>query len=125
MPSQEILSSAEFRRIAAANKAAATRRQTKAGWREIGGKRNYYRSMWEANYARYLEYLKRHHLIMDWEYEPVTFWFESIKRGVRSYKPDFRVTDSDGAVVYHEVKGFMDTKSATKLKRMSKYYPLV
>jgi hypothetical protein len=28
-----------------------------AAWREIGGIRKYYRSKWEANYARYLEWL--------------------------------------------------------------------
>ena len=93
------------------------------GWREIGGKKNYYRSRWEANYARYLEWLKSRGEIADWAYEPETFWFEAIKRGVRSYKPDFRVWESDGSSKLHEVKGWMDARSKTTLKRMAKYHP--
>lgn len=95
----------------------------KAGWREIGGKRNYYRSRWEANYARYLEWLKQLGEISDWQHEPETFWFESIKRGVRSYLPDFRVWEIDGSSALHEVKGWMDARSKTTLKRMAKYHP--
>lgn len=97
----------------------------KGGWREIGGKRNYYRSLWEANYARYLQFLKEQGEIADWEHEPDTFWFENIKRGVRSYLPDFKVTNTGGSVEYHEVKGWMDPKSKTKIRRMAKYYPEV
>jgi len=95
----------------------------KASWREIGGKRKYFRSAWEANYARYLEWQKSLGLIIDWEHEPETFWFEGIKRGVRSYLPDFRVTMTTGLLEYHEVKGWMDDASKTKLKRMKKYHP--
>ena len=95
----------------------------KAGWRTIGGIKKYYRSRWEANYARYLEWLKQKGEIADWKHEPTTFWFENIKRGVRSYLPDFLVTENNGKQVYHEVKGWMDPKSKTKLKRMAKYYP--
>jgi hypothetical protein len=95
----------------------------KAGWREIGGKRNYYRSRWEANYARYLEWLKSRGEIVDWQHEPETFWFDAIKRGVRSYLPDFRVWEKDGSTPLHEVKGWMDARSKTTLKRMAKYHP--
>jgi hypothetical protein len=35
------------------------------------------------------------------------------------------VTENGGQVVYHEVKGWMDAKSKTRLKRMAKYYPHV
>lgn len=95
----------------------------KADWREIGGVRKYYRSRWEANYARYLEWLKQRGIIKNWEHEPQTFWFDAVKRGTRSYLPDFRVTELNGAVVFHEVKGWMDERSKTKLKRMKKYHP--
>lgn len=61
--------------------------------------------------------------IVSWEYEKHTFWFEAIRRGVRSYVPDFRVVLPDGSHEWHEVKGWMDPKSQTKLKRMAKYYP--
>ena len=83
----------------------------KSGWRTIGGQRGYYRSRWEANYARYLEWLRVRGDIKYWSHEKDTFWFEKIKRGVRSYLPDFRVTEINGDVVYHEVKGWMDRRT--------------
>lgn len=95
----------------------------KAGWREVGGKRNYYRSLWEANYARYLQMLKEHGQIKEWQHEPKTFWFEKIMRGVRSYKPDFLVTLQNGLQEWHEVKGWLCPRSKTTLARMAKYYP--
>ena len=95
----------------------------KAAWREIGGKRKFYRSRWEANYARYLQWLLDRGEIAGWEHEPETFWFEAIKRGVRSYLPDFRVTETSGASALHEVKGWMCSRSRTTLKRMAKYHP--
>lgn len=97
----------------------------KAGWREFGGVRKYYRSRWEANYARYLQWLKEHGQIAAWEHEPETFWFDGIKRGCMSYLPDFRVTELSGDVAYHEVKGWMDDRSKTKIKRMAKYHPTI
>ena len=81
------------------------------------------RSSWEANYSRYLNWLVGLGEIRGWEYEPETFEFEGIKRGTRSYTPDFKVTNLDDSVEYHEVKGWMDPKSRTKLKRMAKYHP--
>lgn len=82
----------------------------------------FFRSRWEANYARFLNLLKSQGEIAGWEYEPDTFWFEKIRRGVRSYTPDFKVTAKDGCY-YVEVKGWMDPKSKTKIKRMAKYHP--
>ena len=93
----------------------------KGGTREDLG--IYVRSSWEANYARYLKWLVAHGQIKAWEFEPVTFYFEQIKRGTRSYCPDFRVTENSGAQVFHEVKGYLDPKSKTKLARMKKFYP--
>jgi len=83
----------------------------------------YVRSSWEANYARYLNWLVSIGEIVKWEYEPDVYEFHEIKRGTRSYIPDFKVYNKDGSVEYHEVKGWMDQKSRTKLKRMAKYYP--
>lgn len=97
----------------------------KSAWREIGGRKRYFRSRWEANYARYLNWLEQLGEIKLWEHEPETFWFEKVRRGTRSYLPDFRVTEKSGAIVYHEVKGWMDDRSKTKLKRMKKYHPTV
>ncbi len=97
----------------------------KQGWRNIGGYDKYYRSKWEANYARYLEFLKQNNEIKNWFHEPKTFWFEDVLRGCRSYLPDFLIINKDNSEEYHEVKGWMDDKSKTKLSRMTKYYPSV
>jgi predicted DNA-binding protein len=97
----------------------------KAGWRVVGGRSIYFRSKWEANYARYLEWLRVGGHLFEWEHEPETFWFEKIKRGCRSYLPDFRVRENNGSVIYHEVKGWMDARSKTKIKRMAIYHPKV
>jgi hypothetical protein len=98
-------------------------RSFKQSWRTIGGKRKYFRSKWEANFARYLEFLKKYGHIKDWDHEPQTFWFLQIKRGTRSYLPDFKVTENDGSHNWIEVKGYFDQKSNTKIKRFRKYYP--
>jgi hypothetical protein len=95
----------------------------KADWREIGGKRKYFRSRWEANYARYLEFLKVQKQILEWDHEPDVFWFDGIKRGCVSYLPDFKVTELNGSFSYHEVKGWMDDRSKTKIRRMGIYHP--
>lgn len=97
----------------------------KRGWAEIGGKKIFFRSSWEENYAHYLQWLKGLGEIQDWDHEPDTFWFDAIKRGVRSYLPDFKVITAKGETEYHEVKGWMDSKSKTKIKRMAKYHPSV
>ena len=94
-----------------------------AGWREIGGKHIYLKSRWEANYAYFLEWSKQVCLIADWEYEPQTFWFEGIKRGCVSYKPDFKVQHLLGSHHWVEVKGYYDARSKTKIKRFKKYFP--
>lgn len=85
----------------------------------------YVRSTWEANYARYLNWLVANGAIRQWQYEPKTFEFAGIKRGVRAYTPDFQVVELDGREVFHEVKGYMDQKSQTRLKRMARYFPEV
>jgi len=99
--------------------------RSKSGKYNINGEKIFFRSVWEANYALYLDFLVKHKKIKKWEYEPKTFWFKKIKRGVRSYMPDFKITNNDKSVSYHEVKGWMDNKSKTKLNRMRIYYPNV
>lgn len=95
----------------------------KSGKYDINGKLIFFRSKWEANYALYLDFLIKQKEIKKWEYEVDTFVFHKIKFGTRSYKPDFKVINNDGSIAYHEVKGYMDDRSKTKLKRMAKYYP--
>lgn len=92
--------------------------RAKRGWRVVAsGEKIFFRSRMEANYAAYLDYLH-----VEWQYEPHTFWFNGIKRGVLSYTPDFFLPKENK---YIETKGWMDSKSITKLKRMKKYHPKV
>lgn len=83
----------------------------------------FFRSAWEANYARYLNFLKQQGEIEAWEYEPKTFVFEGETRGGITYLPDFKVVYRDGSHEWHEVKGWMDAKSKSKLKKMARFYP--
>ena len=99
-------------------------RQTAGGIRaDLNGM--YFRSSWEANYARYLNWLVKNEAIQDWGYEVDEYEFTAIKRGTRFYKPDFKVWGNGGGFEYHEIKGYMDATSKTKLKRMAKYYPKI
>lgn len=106
------------------------RRPGDRGKQGKGGKRpdlddQYFRSRWEANYARYLRWLVQQGEIKSWKFEPDEFEFVPIKRGTRFYKPDFKITENDDTVVYHEIKGYMDAKSQTQLDRMARYHPTV
>jgi hypothetical protein len=84
----------------------------------------YFRSAWEANYARYLNLLVKMKVVEYWAFEPETFWFENIRRGTRSFLIDFKVKyANEDKPVYVEIKGYMDKKSKTKISRFRKYYP--
>lgn len=100
-----------------------SRRPSLAGRRsDLGGV--FFRSRMEANYARWLNLMIEKHQqgIVKWEFEPQEFEFP-VKRGARFYLPDFKVYFSDGHYEWHETKGHMDAKSATKIKRFRKYFP--
>lgn len=88
---------------------------------DLGGQ--FFRSGWEANYARYLNWLIKQRQVREWKYEADTFEFHSIKKGTRFYTPDFKVFMPNGKIEYHEVKGYKHPKGETALKRMAKYYP--
>lgn len=105
---------------------------------DLGDK--FFRSSYEANYARFLNLLKDNGEIKDWEFETMEFEFP-IKRGNRFYKVDFKVIyfDEQETVIdlpisgkqiieknrfeIHEIKGYMDDQSRIKLGRMAKFYP--
>lgn len=91
------------------------------GFREDIG--HFVRSRWEANVSRYLKFLIKKEEIKKYEYEVDTFEFKGIKRGNRSYTPDFKVHLNNNEIEYWEVKGWMDKESKTKLRRFQKYYP--
>ena len=86
------------------------------GRRGRGGRRPdlggvYFRSSWEANYARYLNHLVQVGDICRWEYEVDAFTLSSI-----SYLPDFKVWVTSTKFEYHEVKGYMDSRSLNKIE---------
>lgn len=95
------------------------------GWRIIGGKKCYFRSLWEIQYCAYLEWLKSNKQIHDWLYEPKTFEFpkDAYKSGPFFYKPDFKVVTNDLTHSWHEVKGFLTASAKQKHKRFEKHYP--
>lgn len=98
-------------------------RSWKAGYREDLGD-IYFRSSWEANYSRVLNYLMEKGLVRSWEFETKVFELEDNK----VYIPDFIVTGVKGTKTYHEVKGWMDERSIEKLTLMKKLHsevPLV
>lgn len=109
----------------------AHRWQSKSRWGMAGtrsGKRpdlgnQFFRSRWEANYARYLNFLASHGVPLRWEYEADTFEFGAIRKGTRFYTPDFKVMEDGKPTEYHEVKGWKHPKGETALKRMARYYP--
>ena len=68
----------------------------KQEWKQIGERRIFARSNWEYYYAVYLDSLVKKGHILDYEHEAKEFWFDKIKRGVRSYKPDFLVLHKNG-----------------------------
>lgn len=97
----------------------------KAGWREVGGRRLFFRSRWEANYARHLQQLLDCGAIRDWQHEPRRFVFSRAPAGTVSYLPDFLVVDSEGGEAYHEVKGWFDGRSQAALDAMADEYPQI
>jgi hypothetical protein len=80
-----------------------------------GGKRadlnnQYFRSNWEANYARILNEQK-----INWVYEPETF---TLSNGT-TYTPDFKIDEKK----FVELKGWFDNDSKQKIELFLKEYP--
>ena len=91
---------------------SASKKRTNIGKRaDLGG---FFRSSWEANFARWLK-----HSGIEYEYEPQVFTFPGVKHGTVSYCPDFKLNDG----TWVEVKGFLDGKSKTQIRRFKKHYP--
>lgn len=75
----------------------------------------FFRSSWEANVARILNYLN-----IEWEYEVKRFVFESDNEfGVDSYQPDFYLPKLN---LWIEIKGWLDEKSKIRLELFKEYY---
>lgn len=75
----------------------------------------FFRSNWEANIARWFN-----HRSKEWSYEPTVFSFleHGIKRGTVSYCPDFKV-----GTLWIEVKGYLEPRGRTALRRFKRFYP--
>ncbi len=96
--------------------------RTKSGKRDdLGGQ--FFRSSWEANYARYLNHLIGTGAILSWRFESRVFVFDGVFSGVCTYTPDFEIVTIDGLIEWHEVKGWMDENSKIRISRMAEYYP--
>lgn len=102
---------------------ASPRGSWKAAWRDVGAQRCYFRSRWEANYARHLEALREAGHVIAWEHEPRAFAFAGLESGPVSYLPDFRVVLASGQTEWHEVKGWMDDRSRQAIALMAQQYP--
>lgn len=85
----------------------------------------HWRSSWESNVARWLKWRQERGEIILWEFEPKSFVFSGVSRGVVCYLPDFRLTYPDGSQEYLEVKGRETSKDRTKWSRMRNHYPNV
>lgn len=122
-----VLTAAEAKKLFAGKKVGANpmEEKFKSGKYECSKGLVYFRSMWEANYALYLDFMITRGTIKDWAYEADRFFFDGIKLGTQSYMPDFKIFYPDGRIEYDEVKGYLDSKSKTQLKRMKKYHPEV
>lgn len=120
-----VMTNAEAREFFKGKTVTQNESQFKSGKYECSKGNIFFRSLWEANWAVYLDWLLNKGEIRNWEYEPERFFFDRQKLGTQSYLPDFKVTGKDGSVWYEEVKGQMDAVSKTRLKRMKKYHPTV
>lgn len=78
-----------------------------------------YRSGWEAEYAAYLDILKRANVVLHWEYESIRLFLSDRC----TYLPDFHVIYVDGRNVCEEIKGFSRTAGVVKFKVASALYP--
>lgn len=85
---------------------------TKTGYRKDLG--IVVRSGWEANVLRVLKAHK-----IKYEFEPKIFYYP-IRRGTKAYTPDIYLSRTREWI---EVKGYLDNKSKTKIKRFKIYYP--
>jgi len=88
----------------------------------VGSQCCFFRSQFECRWARWLEMLRAAGQIDSWEYEPRTFVFPGVTRGVVQYTPDFRIVEN-GVAIWHECKGRLTGRDNTKFRRMAQHYP--
>jgi hypothetical protein len=82
----------------------------------------FFRSNWEANYARILNLWQEQKKIFCWEYEPLPFRFPRTDRPL-SYTTDFQVWEQEGSDYYYvEIKGQMSKYDQLKQQCMEEHY---
>jgi len=95
------------------------------GHETLGGREYFMRSKGERNWSRYLQFCLDNGVYRDIEYEVDLFVFEGVTRAPVCYRPDFKITDSDGSIFYQEYKtvGNFYGSVNTKFRRMHYQYP--
>lgn len=86
----------------------------------------YFQSKGDLECARGLELQRKAGLILKWEYQPAAWDFlkraDKILRAHTQYRPDF-IVYTDRKTYWIEVKGYLNARGRTVLKRAVKYYP--
>jgi len=90
----------------------------------IGGRDYTFDSMFERNWARYLQFLMDHDKIIDWVYQPIKwdFWPFNYRNKPYEYSPDFLITEPDGQDIYQETKGYIRTYDISRISRANKHF---
>jgi len=89
----------------------------------VGGQTCRFRSKFECNWARYLQWLTDRGVIQGWQYEVDLFLFPGEITAPVQYRPDFKVTEAGGVICYEECKGYHDGATNKKFQRMAKHHP--
>lgn len=90
---------------------------------DINGIRYTFKSSWEVEVAKRLQMLVDEGVIKGWGYEVKHFNFDDMKRGMRSYCPDFEVVLCDDSLMYIEVKGWKMPKAMKRIAMFRERYP--
>jgi hypothetical protein len=102
---RKAVSEASKKRLQSENQYSRCRKGKRADLGDI-----FFRSTWEANYARILN-----HLGIRWEYEPETFQVGEVE----TYTPDFKLVDG----TFVEIKGWWTETSKRKIELFKTKYP--
>lgn len=102
---RKAVSEASKKRLQSENQYSRCRKGKRA---DLGD--TFFRSAWEANYARILN-----HLGVKWEYEPKMFQIDQFE----TYTPDFKLADG----TFVEIKGWWTETSKRKIESFKTKYP--
>lgn len=90
----------------------------------IEGKKYVFDSLFEGHWFLYQQFLKEQKQIRSWVFHPVCWDF--FQFGYRNkpyeYTPDGLIIENDGTEIYQELKGHIETKDVSRLRRASDHY---